>query len=85
MRASILRLFNICFPQLAIYITVLLNLMSPIPNSKAAARDATQGQIMVGIIKAKPWGRSYKTPSIIIINDFAAFWFLNATSYHILA
>ena len=43
-----------------------------------------EGQIMVGIIKAKPWGRSYKTPSIIIINDFAAFWFSNATSYHIL-
>ena len=43
-----------------------------------------QGQIVVGIIKAKPWGRSYKTPRIIIIHDFAAFWFSNATSYHIL-
>ena len=40
MRASISRLLNICFPQLAIYITALLNRMSPIPKSKAAARDA---------------------------------------------
>ena len=41
MRALISRLFNICFPKLAIYITALLDHMSPIPNSKAAARDTT--------------------------------------------
>ena len=41
MRASILRLFNICFPQLAIGIKALLNDMSAIPKSKAKARDAT--------------------------------------------
>ena len=41
MRASISRLFNICFPQLAICITAVLNEMSAIPKSKARARDAT--------------------------------------------
>ena len=41
MRASLLRLFNICFPQLAICITALLNDMSAIPRSKARARNAT--------------------------------------------
>ena len=40
-RALISRLFNIFFPRLAIYITALLNHMSSISNSKAAARDAT--------------------------------------------
>ena len=40
MRALISRLSQICFPKLAIYITTLLNHMSPTPNSKAAARDA---------------------------------------------
>ena len=49
MRASISRLLNFCFPQLAIYITVLLNLTSPIPKSKAAARNATRnaGEILM--------------------------------------
>ena len=50
MRASILRLFNICFPQLPIYITALLNHMSAIPDSKGAAQDATlhnAGQILM--------------------------------------
>ena len=41
MRASILRLFNICFSQLANCITALLNDMSAIPKSKGRARDAT--------------------------------------------
>ena len=34
------RLPNIYFPQLAIYITALLNYISPISKSKAAARGA---------------------------------------------
>ena len=41
-------------------------------------------QIMVGIIKAEPWEMSYKTPCIVIIHDFAPFWFSNATSKPIL-
>ena len=40
MHASILLLFNNCFPQLATYITAFLSHISPIPKSKAAARDA---------------------------------------------
>ena len=40
MRDSISRLSNVGFPQLAIYITALINLVSPIPKSKATARDA---------------------------------------------
>ena len=42
MRALISRLLNVGFPQLVIYITALLNLVSPIPKSKATARDATR-------------------------------------------
>ena len=64
---------------------LLLDLRMSLRVNEIAFKFHGEGQIMVGIIKAKPWGRSYKTPSIIIINDFAAFWFLNATSYHILA
>ena len=50
MRALISCLLNICIPQLAIYITVLLNHMSPTPNSTGAPRDATlrkAGEILV--------------------------------------
>ena len=63
MCALILRLFNICFPQLPIYITALLNHKSPIPNSKGAARDATlhnAGQILMQTdhrVSSMPYGR----------------------------
>ena len=50
MRAFISCLLNICIPQLAIYITALLNHMSTTPNSTGAPRDATlrkAGEILV--------------------------------------
>ena len=50
MRALISCLLNICIRQLAIYITALLNHMSPTPNSTGAPRDAflrIVGEILV--------------------------------------
>ena len=50
MRALISCLLDICIPQLAIYVTALLNHISPTPNSTGPPRDATlrnAGEILV--------------------------------------